>query len=234
MKKKIEFLIGFIKSLKCEEFSISFDVDYDNVEYINNPYCKGRSGKISLPSNVESIVKEIINNYTDELYELGPGSAGDTSASDYFSADLTFYPKENKLFFNEITHTEYGSESSSISYDISDYNEDDGMYNTFMEIRKFLEHEGIEDMTVSYNGSGDSGYIESDYTSKNKNGQIDEDIENICYDLLKEYGGWEINEGSQGTIDFTKDTIDVNHEWNTEESYTSDEIIEVKPEDFDE
>jgi hypothetical protein len=101
-----------------------------------------------------------------------------------------------------------------------------------MDIRKFLEKEGIEEMTVSYNGSGDSGYIESDYTSKNKSGQIDEDIEHICYDLLQEYGGWEINEGSQGTIIFTKDEIDVQHEWNTEEQYTNEINLEVKPEDF--
>jgi hypothetical protein len=231
MKKKIQFLIAFIKSLKCEEFSISFEIDYNEVQYMNEPYCKGKSG-LSLPSNVESIVEEIINHYADELYELGPGSAGDTSASDYFNVELAFNPEENKLFFNEITHTEYDTEDNSMSYDINDYEEDDGMYSTFMEVRKFLEHEGIEDMTISYNGSGDSGYIESDYTSKNKNGQIDEDIEHICYDLLEEYGGWEINEGSQGTIYFTKDEIEINHEWNTEESYTSDEIIEVKPEDF--
>jgi len=89
-------------------------------------------------------------------------------------------------------------------------------------------------MTVSYNGSGDSGYIESDYTSKNKSGQIDDDIESICYNLLEEYGGWEINEGSQGTIDFTKDEITVNHEWNTEEQYTNEINLEVKPEDFNE
>jgi|688.fasta_scaffold31930_3 hypothetical protein len=229
MKKKIEFLIGFIKSLKCEVFSINIDIDYNTIEYIN-PYCRGKSN-LSLISNIESIVEEIAEHYVEELYDFGPGSSSN-SASDYFQVELTFYPEKNKLIFSETTHTEYGSESSGMSYDISDYNEDDSMYNTFMDIRKFLEKEGIEEMTVSYNGSGDSGYIESDYTSKNKSGQIDEDIEHICYDLLQEYGGWEINEGSQGTIIFTKDEIDVQHEWNTEEQYTNEINLEVKPEDF--
>jgi len=232
MKKKIQFLIGFIKSLKCEEFSITIDIDYDDIQYVNNPYCKGKNTNISLPANLESIVEEIVKHYTDELYDLGPGSAGDSSASDYYNVDLTFYSKENKLVFDNITHTEYVSEGTGMSYDISDYEEGDSMYNTFMKVRKFLEYEGIEDMTVNYNGSGDSGYIESGYTSKNKNGQIDEDIEHICYDLLQEYGGWEINEGSQGIIIFTKDEVDIQHEWNTEESYTSDEIIEVNPDNF--
>jgi len=232
MKKKIQFLIGFIKSLKCEEFSISIDIDYDEIQYVNKPYCKGKSSDISLPSNIESIVDEIVEHYVDDLYNIGPGSAGDTSASDYFQAELSFFPKENKLVFNEITHTEYGSEGSGMSYDISDYNEDDSMYNTFMDIRKFLEKEGIEEMEVRYEGSGDSGYIQRDYTSKNKNGEINDDIEHICYDLLEDYGGWEINEGSQGTIEFTKDEIDIQHEWNTEEQYTSDTIIEINPEEF--
>jgi len=231
MKKKIQYLIAYIKALKCEEFSINIDIDYNTIEYIN-PYCRGKSN-LSLISNIESIVEEIAEHYVEELYDFGPGSSSD-SASDYFQVELTFYPEKNKLIFSETTHTEYGSESSGMSYDISDYNEDDSMYNTFMEIRKFLEHEGIEEMTVSYNGSGDSGYIESDYTSKNKSGQIDDDIEHICYDLLQEYGGWEINEGSQGTIDFTKDEITIDHEWNTEEQYTNEINLEVKPEDFNE
>lgn len=232
MKKKIEFLIGFIKSLKCEEFSISIDINDNIIDYINKPYCKGKSSDISLPSNIESIVEEIVEHYVDDLYNIGPGSAGDTSASDYFQVDLSFYPKENKLVFDGITHTEYGSEGSGMSYDISDYNEDDSMYNNFMDVRKFLEKEGIEEMEARYEGSGDSGYIQRDYTSKNKNGEINDDIEHICYDLLSEYGGWEINEGSQGTIEFTKDEIDIQHEWNTEEQYTSDTIIEINPEEF--
>jgi hypothetical protein len=232
MKKKIQFLIGFIKSLKCEEFSIQIDIDTNVIQYMNKPYCKGKSSDISLPSNIESIVEEIVEHYVDDLYEIGPGSAGDNSASDYFNFELSFFPKENKLVFNEITHTEYGSEGSGMSYDISDYEEGEKMYGTFMKVREFLEHEGIKEMEVSYEGGGDSGSVNHEYSSENGSGQIDEDIEHICYDLLQEYGGWEINEGSQGTINFTKDEIIVNHEWNVEESYTSDTIIEINPEDF--
>ena len=173
-----------------------------------------------------------MEHYIDDLYEIGPGSAGDNSASDYFNFELSFFPKENKLVFNEITHTEYESEGSGTSYDFSDYKEDDKMYTTFMKVREFLEKEGIEEMEVSYEGSGDSGSVNNEYTSENGGGEIDNDIEDICYYLLKEYGGWEINEGSQGTIEFTKDEIIVNHEWNTEEQYTSDTIIEINPENF--
>jgi uncharacterized protein (UPF0297 family) len=213
-----------------ESLSYSFLFGFDSVLNIHQPFlvCSfiHLLCNLSLISNIESIVEEIAEHYVEELYDFGPGSSSN-SASDYFQVELTFYPEKNKLIFSEATHTEYGSESSDMSYDISDYEEDESMYDTFMEVRKFLEKEGIEEMTVSYNGSGDSGYIESDYTSKNKNGQIDEDIEHICYDLLEEYGGWEINEGSQGNIVFTKDEISVNHEWNTEDDDSNEIDIEI-------
>jgi hypothetical protein len=82
-----------------------------------------------------------------------------------------------------------------------------------------------------------SGYNLTSIDTKNgysvlDNRQINQDIENICYDLLQEYGGWEINEGSQGKIIFTKNEIEIEHEWNTEEQYTSDTIIEINPEEF--
>jgi hypothetical protein len=56
---------------------------------------------------------------------------------------------------------------------------------------------------------------------------VPSNIKNICYSLLEEYGGWEINEWSQGNIVFTKDEISVNHEWNTEEDDSNEIDIEI-------
>jgi hypothetical protein len=48
--------------------------------------------------------------------------------------------------------------------------------------------------------------------------KISASIENVCYNILQKFGGWEINEGSQGkiTFDFQSDNYSVYHEWNTE------------------
>jgi hypothetical protein len=63
-------------------------------------------------------------------------------------------------------------------------------------------------MIVGYDGGGDSGYINSDYrTEDGKTGDTPAAIEDICYDLLEDYVGWEINEGSSGTFIFTKNTF---------------------------
>ncbi len=211
--------MAYLKGFKKESIPFEITISETHIEEIEI------YDDVNMTSTFYSYFETILELYTNELYDEGPGSV--QSASDYFYVDGEIYPFENKIVFNQVRFTSYGTSDSGYEVYIDDYEEDDGMYSTFMEVRKFLEHEGIEDMTISYNGGGDSGYIESDYTSKNKNGQIDEDIEHICYDLLEEYGGWEINEGSQGNIVFTKDEISVNHEWNTEDDDSNEIDIEI-------
>ena len=69
-----------------------------------------------------------------------------------------------------------------------------------------LAEAGLEKVVVRYSGENDESYIQ-DVESE----QIDFDahehhdlfraVEGAAYDLLeKEWGGWEINEGSSGTI----------------------------------
>lgn len=72
-------------------------------------------------------------------------------------------------------------------------------------------------LTLKYNGSGDSGYIESFFE---EGLGVPEDIEDWCYSKLSRYGGWEINEGSQGYFEFDLEnrTIELYHTMNYEES----------------
>ena len=95
-----------------------------------------------------------------------------------------------------------------------------------------MEKQGITEITVRYEGGGDSGYVEGTCETDKGKVKTPEFLEKICYNLLEEYGGWEINEGSQGNIEFTFDTIEVNHEWNTEEEYTNDIGITVTKDTF--
>lgn len=55
-------------------------------------------------------------------------------------------------------------------------------------------------VVLDFNGSGDSGYIEGSFST---GGSVPPSIENWCYDVLENnFGGWEINEGSQGYFNF--------------------------------
>ena len=74
-------------------------------------------------------------------------------------------------------------------------------------------------LTVQYNGSGDSGYLESSF---NETGDgVPAAMEDWCYrELSNNYSGWEINEGSDGQFifNFHYMTIELVHTENIEDN----------------
>lgn len=219
MKKKFKMLMAYLKGFKKESINFDLHISSQDIEEINI------YDDVDMTSTFYSYFENIVKEYTEELYDEGPGSVD--SASDYFIVEGDIYPSENKIVFNEVRFTEYGTEDSGSYYDIDNWEEGSKEYGYFIEVRKFLDEEKITSATVTYNGGGDSGYIEGTYESEKGTGDVPAGIEDICYQLLEEFGGWEINEGSQGTIVFTKDEIEVNHEWNTEIDETNEINIEI-------
>ena len=62
-------------------------------------------------------------------------------------------------------------------------------------------------LEVNYDGGGDSGYLQDE-------GDMPEVFTDISYEILSAfYGGWEINEGSQGSIlyDFRNKKVSIQH-----------------------
>jgi hypothetical protein len=220
MKKKFKMLMAYLKGFKKESINFELSISSQDVEEIEI------YDGVDMTSTFYSYFASIVNQYADELYDEGPGSVD--NAGDYFYVDGDIYPSENKIVFNQVRFTSYGTEDSGNFYYFEDHEGlGDSIEDYFIEVRKFLDEKKITSATVSYEGGGDSGYIESTYESEKGTGDLPAGIENICYNLLEEYGGWEINEGSQGTIVFTKDEIEVNHEWNTEEDDSNEIDIEI-------
>jgi len=108
-------------------------------------------------------------------------------------------------------------EGSSREYDSE---EDIERFDSWMELYFFdveIPNDGV--LTVTYNGSGDSGYMESSFEENND--QVPAGIEDWCYgELSRNYGGWEINEGSDGNFifDFNTKIVTLNHTENIEEN----------------
>ena len=220
MKKKFKMLMAYLRGFKKESINFELSISSQDVEEINI------YDGIDMTSTFYSYFESIVNQYADDLYYEGPGSVD--NAGDYFYVDGDIYPSENKIVFNQVRFTSYGTEDSGNFYNFEDHEGlGDSIEDFFIEVREFLDEIKATSVTVSYEGGGDSGYIESTYESEKGTGDLPAGIENICYNLLEEYGGWEINEGSQGTIVFTKDEIEVNHEWNTEEDDSNEIDIEI-------
>ena len=108
---------------------------------------------------------------------------------------------------------------NSVEYDDTD---DIARFENWME-NDLSEIEVPEDgiLTIPYNGGGDSGYIENSFEEIGD--QVPSAIEDWCYNQLeRNFGGWEINEGSDGEFlfNFHDMTIELNHTYNVEENET--------------
>jgi hypothetical protein len=193
MKKKFKMLMKYLKGFKKESIPFEITISETHIEDMEIYY------GVNITSNFESHLQTILELYTNELYDEGPGSVN--SAGDYFYVDGEIYPFENKIVFNQVRFTSYGTSDSGYKVYIDDYEENESMYNTFIEVGKFLDEIKATSVTIGYSGSGDSGGVDNNYESENGTGDVPAGIEDICYKLLEEYGGWEINEGSQGNIE---------------------------------
>jgi hypothetical protein len=93
-------------------------------------------------------------------------------------------------------------------------------------ILKFLEEldeSGHGEFEVMCTGGGDSGFVEDDgRTRKDDNYKTPSDVENYCYQLLEQFPGWEINEGSQSEFYFDgrKRAVSFKFTYNEEENRT--------------
>ena len=109
-------------------------------------------------------------------------------------------------------------ESGDYNSQTLDANDDENVTEILQQISPSSDNSDI--MELRYNGSGDSGYIENRFENMES---VPASIEDFCYRWLENsYGGWEINEGSQGQFIFNlKDqTITLEHQMNYEETRT--------------
>jgi hypothetical protein len=120
----------------------------------------------------------------------------------------------------------------SVRHELYYYSRDNGNvveYDSEEDIERFNRwiDEDLEDVEVpsdgilkiTYNGGGDSGYLESSFEPTGD--EVPASIENWCYsELERHFGGWEINEGSDGAFvfNFNDSTVTLDHVYNTEEN----------------
>ena len=121
-------------------------------------------------------------------------------------------------------------------YDIGDTEtdtrslEEEEENESLREVFDVLEDDpDIEDriLTIDYSGGGDSGYLEDSFNSGDSVPAV---VSDFCYNMLENrFGGWEINEGSQGNfeIDLDKKEITLNHTYNLDET-GRDTLLEEK------
>ena len=184
--------------MEPDDEEISYGENYFPTHFDNNYYAE-------IPDGLVPILKKIIDYVDDDgLYSNLP----DGSDIDYQRFEITIDGVKREISLTHIYSYYSEGDSTGIEYD--------DMIEEWEEKGIFEDIEIPEDgyMVLKYNGGGDSGYIESDFDNGERS---PDEIEEWCYKQLEEnFGGWEINEGSQGEFqfDFNEKTVILSHTYN--------------------
>ena len=209
-KKYLGKIARYLSSLGMRFGEINFEMETDDEEisydpndfptYFDNNY------NAEIPDGLVPILKRIIDYFDDaDLYSNLP----DGSDIDYQRFEITIDGVKREI---SLTHIySYFSEGDSQGVEYDDMIEEWEEKGVFDDVS--IPEDGY--LTLNYNGGGDSGYIESDF----ENGEPSPGaVEEWCYQQLSDnFGGWEINEGSQGEFqfDFNEKTVILQHTYNT-------------------
>ena len=209
-KKYLGRVSRYLASMGMKYGDINFEMEPDDEEisyseygfpthFDNNYYAE-------IPDGLIPILKKIIDYVDDDgLYSNLP----DGSDIDYQRFEITISGVKKEIALTHIYSYYSEGDSTGIEYD--------DMIEEWEEKGVFDDTSIPEDgyLVLKYNGGGDSGYIESDF----ENGEPSPGaVEEWCYQQLEEnFGGWEINEGSQGEFqfDFNEKTVILSHTYNT-------------------
>jgi len=203
-KTVFKMMSSYIQKMGCE--SAEMMGEYWDDELFSDRYfnCKG-GGTYKFPFDPS----EVINGWIDSL-NLDIRSYEDEGMNSLW---LEINPKDNSISviagFSEI---ELG-EAQLIVESLSDK-------LNVEELKKELQEEfgDFKSIKVEFSGYGDSGGLErvevdgQNYGSDN----IPNSLENVLYDILSQFGGWEIDSGSEGffDIDLENDKVVLHFHWN--------------------
>ena len=186
------------------DYSFDFsEINWDEIDSFSNNY------KIKIPQVLFPIIKKIINSNNSEFnYKEEPFWEGIEVLIDAVKFTITL--SHHYSYYST-------SDAESIVFDSED---DQRLIDEFgksvIELGGQIPQNGV--LTLKYDGGGDSGYLEGDFV---EGPAVPKDIEDWCYNKLEEnFGGWEINEGSEGYFyfDFDNKELTLQHTDNVEVS----------------
>ena len=212
-KKYLGKVSRYLSSLGIQYGEIQFEMEPDEEGISYNPKDFPthfeNNYRAEIPDGLVPILKKIIDYVDDDgLYSELPNDG----YIDYQRFEITIDSVKKEISLTHIYSYQTEGDTQGVEYD--------DMIEEWEEKGVFNDTEIPEDnyLVLKYNGGGDSGYLESDFENRVP---VPTEVENWCYQQLEEnFGGWEINEGSQGEFqfDFNEKTVILSHAYNIEES----------------
>jgi hypothetical protein len=181
---------AFLKS-GCKKAVMEFDEAFSI--YQDGYYC-GYQNSGSPKSFLIPIEREL-SEYVEEA--VGDNTWHEETGSEYYTYEVEINSEYRSV---EIfgTYTVYGTEP--INEVVIDEEEEP---EEFKPIFDYLNDEGSDILEVNVDAGGDSGWIHDTNDDVNGNTiQTSDQMEEVCYRLLSQHPGWEINEGSHAKFTF--------------------------------
>jgi hypothetical protein len=214
-KKYLRMVSNYLNSLGMKEGDINIELDNDagslDSDSINWEYVRHFDNNYTaeIPDGLYPILKKILD-YSDNNADFN----NDVDMLNYQSINVNIDCKDKIISVNHF-YSYYGrGDGNTITWDEEN---DKELIDRFESLIENMPNDG--QLTITYNGGGDSGYLEGDFIETGDG--VPTEIEDWCYNELSvNFGGWEINEGSDGqfTFDFKNHTIHLDHTFNTEEN----------------
>lgn len=220
LRKKLELIFKYLEIQGCEYAEKEGDY-YSMSLFDHTPvwFCsskKGNSGvedeflhggNVKLPIDITNEIEVLIDNNSSDFERFG---------DDPYSFEVRLYPSTKTISVNEVWSEYRERDMESITIDSEDEPEVKEIIDYYCSVDEICRGE----ITFDIQGGGDSGFIE-DKGRSDFNGSVDmsSEAEDMFYRILNNtFGGWEINEGSQGTavIDMDLETVSVNIAFNEE------------------
>lgn len=209
-KKTLQLFSYYVQSHGENEANITVTLDNCNIDWIPD-YAYGNSTRIDMYDTILTLIEELSSK--DELFT-------NSHCEGRGELDWNIDCKEKKV--KVISYQEnfsYNTLGNSLYFD----DVPEKFSDSFQSFIKKLSESSLVEYRVSFNGSGDSGYID-EFIMDDISISIPDDVMTILYDLLNNtLAGWEINEGSQG--DFLFDLEEKVLELSVEENIQDNECL---------
>jgi len=217
-KKYLRRVCRYLASLGMQDGSIEMeDDDYGGFDFSDINWNRETHFTNNYSAEIPDGLLLILKKVGDYIQENGLYNGPEEDDLNYERIDFDIDCNDQELTVNHWWSFYARGDGNSVEWngkegkDIFEEWEKDGVLDDLE-----VPNDGM--LTVKYNGSGDSGYIESDF-DENGDG-VPTSIEDWCYRQLENnFGGWEINEGSDGEFKFNfhNMTIELYHTYNVQE-----------------
>jgi hypothetical protein len=217
-KKYLQRICRYFGSMGMSHGSVEFDMEYgqfdkddynwNRITHFSNNYTA------EIPDGLKEILKKVIDYVSDNDLISSP----DVDGINWERIEIDIDCDGPTISVSHDYNYYEASDTESVTRSL----EEDGDDENLMEVLDVLENDDEIDervLRIDYNGSGDSGYLEDAFD--NIGVDVPAQVQDYCYNILESnFGGWEINEGSQGyfEIDLDRKEITLYHTANLDET----------------